>query len=95
MNVGVVSYKPIESSAGYDSYKAKWKQGAWRTPWQIVVPISKPVIATIVLFVSVEYWNEYFQGLVLMNKESNYPLQTYIRQITKCEARKPTVLTVG
>ena len=26
MNVGVVSYKPIESSAGYDSYKAKWKQ---------------------------------------------------------------------
>lgn len=56
--------------------------GAWRTLWQIVVPISKPVIATIVLFVSVGYWNEYFQGLVLMNKESNYPLQTYIRQIT-------------
>lgn len=26
MNVGVVSYKPIDSSAGYDSYKAKWKQ---------------------------------------------------------------------
>ena len=26
MNVGVVSYKPIESSAGYGSYKVKWKQ---------------------------------------------------------------------
>ena len=39
-------------------------------------------IATIVLFTSVGYWNEYFQGLVLMNKETNYPLQTYIRQIS-------------
>jgi multiple sugar transport system permease protein/putative aldouronate transport system permease protein len=35
-----------------------------------------------VLFTSVGYWNEYFQGLVLMNNESHYPLQTYIRQIT-------------
>jgi multiple sugar transport system permease protein/putative aldouronate transport system permease protein len=56
--------------------------GPWRTLWQIVVPCSKPVIATVVLFTSVGYWNEYFQGLVLMNNESHYPLQTYIRQIT-------------
>ncbi len=42
--------------------------GPWRILWQIVVPCSKPVIATIVLFTSVGYWNEYFQGLVLMNK---------------------------
>ena len=26
MNVGVVSYKHIESFTGYGSYKAKWKQ---------------------------------------------------------------------
>ena len=56
--------------------------GPWRILWQIVVPCSKPVIATIVLFTSVGYWNEYFQGLVLLNKETNYPLQTYIRQIS-------------
>ncbi len=56
--------------------------GPWRILWQIIVPCSKPIIATVVLFVSVGYWNEYFQGLVLMNKETNYPLQTYIRQIS-------------
>ena len=56
--------------------------GPWRILWQIVVPCSVPVIATVVLFTSVNYWNEYFQGLVLMNTEDKYPLQTYIRQIT-------------
>ncbi len=56
--------------------------GPWRILWRIVVPCSLPVIATVVLFVSVGFWNEYFQGLVLMNKEVHYPLQTYIRQIS-------------
>jgi putative aldouronate transport system permease protein len=56
--------------------------GPWRILWQIIVPCSVPVIATVVLFTSVGYWNEYFQGLVLMKNEDMYPLQTYIRQLT-------------
>lgn len=36
--------------------------GPWRILWQIVVPCSKPVIATIVLFTSVGYWNGVFPG---------------------------------
>ena len=55
--------------------------GPWRILWQIVVPCSVPVIATVVLFTSVGYWNEFFQGLVLMQREDMYPLQTYIKQI--------------
>ena len=53
----------------------------WRILFEIVLPCSLPVLATITLFVSVNYWNEYFQGLVLSNTEAHYPLQTYIRQI--------------
>lgn len=55
--------------------------GPWRILWQIVVPCSVPVIATVVLFTSVGFWNEFFQGLVLMSNDSKYPLQTYIKQI--------------
>lgn len=53
----------------------------WRILFQIVVPCSVPVLATLVLFTSVGYWNEFFQGLVLSSNESHYPLQTYIKQM--------------
>lgn len=55
--------------------------GPWRTFIQIFIPLSGPVIATITLFTIVGHWNEFFQGLVLNTKQSNYPLQTYIQQL--------------
>ena len=55
--------------------------GEWRTLFQIVVPCAVPVLATLVLFTSVGYWNEFFQGLVLSSGERYYPLQTYIKQM--------------
>lgn len=44
---------------------------------KIVLPLSLPVIATVVLFTAVAHWNNWFDGYIYMDKE-NFPLQTYI-----------------
>jgi putative aldouronate transport system permease protein len=55
--------------------------GHWTTLWKVYVPVSTPALATIALFAMVGHWNSWFDGLILMNKPQNYPLQSYIQTI--------------
>lgn len=49
------------------------------TLMRIVIPLSKPVIATVVLFQFVAHWNDWFSGLLYMSDMSKYPLQTLLQ----------------
>jgi putative aldouronate transport system permease protein len=48
---------------------------------RIFVPISKASIATIALFSLVNHWNSWFDGIILMKKPSQYPLQSYLQTV--------------
>lgn len=47
----------------------------------IVVPLSKSIIAVIALYYAVAQWNGYFNALIYLNKQSQYPLQMVLREI--------------
>ena len=66
--------KQMEEAAKIDG------AGPWKTLILVVIPVSKPVIATISLFIMVFHWNEFFHGLVLTTTPDRFPLQTYIQQ---------------
>lgn len=49
--------------------------------WKIVLPLSKPVLATFGLFYAVGHWNNFFTALLYVNDPDKWPLQVLLRQI--------------
>ncbi len=48
---------------------------------RLVVPLSSPVIATILLFIGVDHWNAWFDAFLFVTKTTLYPLQTLLHKI--------------
>ncbi|MET0424717.1 MAG: carbohydrate ABC transporter permease [Actinoplanes sp.] len=50
--------------------------------WRIVLPLSKPIIATFSLFYAVGIWNDYMSPLLYINDSDKWTLQVLVRQLT-------------
>ncbi len=48
---------------------------------RIVLPLSQPIIAVMILFYAVFHWNSYFPALIYLQDESKHPLQLVLRRI--------------
>lgn len=55
--------------------------GPFRILAQIILPVLKPALATVGLFSIVGHWNDWFSGLIYMNRPEDYPLQTYLQTL--------------
>ena len=49
--------------------------------WKVYLPLSKPALATIILFCMVARWNGFFWAMVLLKDEQKIPVQVYLRQV--------------
>lgn len=47
----------------------------------MVLPLSKAIIAVLVLYYAVGHWNDYMKGLIYLKDPKRYPLQLVIRSI--------------
>ena len=52
----------------------------WGVLGRIVLPISKPVLASISLFYAVWHWNSFFDVVLYISKRTLWPLQTLLRE---------------
>ncbi|MDQ1301456.1 MAG: putative aldouronate transport system permease protein [Chloroflexota bacterium] len=49
--------------------------------WKVVMPLSKPILATIALWTAVNHWNAYLDALIYMTDKSKYVLQILLRRV--------------
>lgn len=60
-----------------------------RVFFQIILPISKPILASVGLFYALYYWNDWFMGLMFVDNEKLFPLQLILRRmVSNMEAAK-------
>jgi len=53
----------------------------WRILWNIVLPLSMPIMATVFLFYTVDRWNEWYHPLIFLQRAVLHPLQLVLRSI--------------
>lgn len=47
----------------------------------VVLPLSKPIIAVMTMFYAVGHWNSYFDALIYLDDEKLFPLQLVLREL--------------
>ena len=53
----------------------------WTVLFKIVMPLSKPILATIVLFYAVDRWNEWYNSMIFLTTPTKFTLQLVLRNI--------------
>lgn len=79
----IIARSFFSSNIPVDLYEAAQLDGCSNGRFfiSIVVPLSKSIIAVIALYYAVAQWNGYFNALIYLNKQNQYPLQMVLREI--------------
>ena len=66
-----------------DMTEAAYVDGAndVRILWQVILPLSKPILFTLLLFYAVGHWNGFFSALLYLSDKSTYPIQMFVRSV--------------
>jgi putative aldouronate transport system permease protein len=65
----------LEEAAAVDG------MNTYQTLWRIVLPLSKAVLATMVLFYAVSFWNSWFSAFLYMDRQELFPVTVYLRNL--------------
>lgn len=73
----------FQNGVPYELQESAWMDGAsnFRLLLTIVLPLSMPIIAVMVLFYGVGHWNAYFNAMIYLKDRELFPLQLILREI--------------
>jgi putative aldouronate transport system permease protein len=77
--------KSLQESARIDG------ANEWTILFHIVVPLSKAVLAVMLLFYAVGHWNEWFNAMIYLRDRGKFPLQLILRELLVEESQTATV----
>ena len=69
--------------------------GEWRILWRVLLPLSKPALATCALFQFLGTWNDFLGPLIYINDPSNYTLAYGLQQFMSSYGGKWAQLMAG
>lgn len=55
--------------------------GDYRILLQFIIPLSKPVLATVALWIIVGHWNDYLNPLILLSDQKKETLQLFLKRL--------------
>ena len=63
--------------------------GEFKILFQVVMPMIKPALATVGLFIALAYWNDWYNAMLYITNEKMQPLQYFLyKQVNNIEAYK-------
>ena len=73
----------FQNSIPYELFEAARIDGIsdWGYLFKIVLPLSRAIMAVIVLYYAVAHWNSYFNAMLYLRDRNLYPLQLVLRDI--------------
>lgn len=79
----IVTRQYFSSSIHPNIYEAAYIDGAseWKTFTTVALPLAKPIIAVMALYIAVGSWNSYYKALLYVYDKAYHPLQLVLRNI--------------
>ncbi|MGM1020379.1 MAG: carbohydrate ABC transporter permease [Bacillota bacterium] len=70
--------------------------GDFRIFIELIIPLSKPALATIGLFIALGYWNDWYNPLLFISQENLMPLQYYLyRMLGNMDGMRKAMMESG
>lgn len=90
----IVARSFIQNTIPHDLLEAATMDGCSDIGYfiKIVLPLSKAIIAVLVLYYGVYHWNSYFNAMIYLHDKSLYPLTLFLREILMADQIDPSTV---